>query len=98
MAVQRRHHQRRASVNSDAIYAAPSVAITMAACTPSGVANSAATVIATAQEPAAKRQQAATTAPMALHHCPPERLAGGSVVARHRCHAARHQIIHRRQW
>jgi hypothetical protein len=61
------------------------------------VANTAATVIATAQEPTAKRQQAATTAPVALRHCPPERLGRGGVVARHRRRAARQQIIHRRR-
>jgi hypothetical protein len=61
------------------------------------MANTAAAVIATAQEPAAKRQQAATTAPVAVRHCPPERLAWGSVVARHRRRIARQQITHRRR-
>ncbi|MGD0109270.1 MAG: hypothetical protein ABSC06_35320, partial [Rhodopila sp.] len=37
----------------------------------------AATVVATAQEPAAKRQQAATTAPVALRHCRPGRFGRG---------------------
>jgi hypothetical protein len=61
------------------------------------VANTAATVIATAQEPAAKRQRAATAAPVAVRHCPPGRLGRGGVVARHRRRAARQQIIHRRR-
>jgi hypothetical protein len=55
MAVQWRHLRQHASLMSDSLCAATSVAITMAACTPSGVANTAATVIATAQEPTAKR-------------------------------------------
>jgi hypothetical protein len=75
-----------------------SVAITMAACTPSGVANTAVTAIATAQEPAAERQQAATTAPMAVRHCPPGRLGQGGVVARHHRRAAGQQITRRWQW
>jgi len=69
----------------------------MAVCTPSGVANRAATVIATAQEPLAKRQQAATTAPVAVHHCRPGRFGRGSVIARHHRRAVRQQIIHRRR-
>jgi hypothetical protein len=60
------------------------------------VANTAATVIATAQEPTAKRQQAATIAPVAVRHCRPGRFDRGSVVARHRRRAARQQIIPRR--
>jgi hypothetical protein len=73
-----------------------SVAITMAVCTPSGRGNTAATVIATAQEPLAKRQQAATIAPVAVRHCRPGRFGRGSVVARHRRRAARQQITRRR--
>jgi hypothetical protein len=74
-----------------------SVAISMAVALPPDLANTAATVIATAQEPAAKRQQAATTAPVALRHCPPGWFGRGGVVARHRRRAFRHQII-RRRW
>jgi hypothetical protein len=63
-----------------------------------GVANTAATVIATAQEPAAKRRQAATTAPVAVRHCPPGQLGRGGVVARHRRRVGRQQIIRPRRW
>jgi hypothetical protein len=49
-------------------------------------------VIATAQEPAAKRQQATTIAPMAVHHCSPGQLGRGGVVARHRRRVVRQQI------
>jgi hypothetical protein len=73
-----------------------SVAITMAVALPPDLANTAATVIATAQEPAAKRQQAATTAPMALRHCRPGWFGRGGVVARHRRRADRQQITRRR--
>jgi hypothetical protein len=97
MAVQRRHRAPLAPVACGSLRAATSVAITMAVCTPSGVANTAATVIATAQEPPAKWQQAATTAPIAVRHWPPGRLGRGGVVARHRRRAARQQIIHLRR-
>jgi hypothetical protein len=53
--------------------------------------------ITMAQEPAAKRQQAETTAPVAVRRCPPGRLGRGGVVARHRRRAARQQIIRRRR-
>jgi hypothetical protein len=69
----------------------------MAAAFPPGVANTTATVIATAQNPTAKRRQAATTAPVAVRHCRPGRLGRGSVVARHRHRAACQQITRRRR-
>jgi hypothetical protein len=62
-----------------------------------GLANTTVTVSTTAQEPSAKWPQAATTAPVAVRHCPPERLGRGSVVARHRRRIARQQITHRRR-
>ena len=102
MAVQRRHRGKRVPLVPISICSIGharnvcSVAITMAVCTPPGLANTAATAIATAQEPAAKRQQAGTTTPVAVRHGPPGRLGRGSVVARHHRRAARQQITRRR--
>jgi len=67
VAVQRRHRGQRAPIRSGSICATTrtlpamccSVAISMAVALPPDLANTAATVIATAQKPAAKRQQAA---------------------------------------
>jgi hypothetical protein len=83
MAVQWRHRWLRAPlapVTSGSICATTrslramscSVAISMAVALPPDLANTAATVIATAQEPTAKRQPAATTAPVTVRHCRPE--------------------------
>ena len=100
MAVQRRHRGQPAPVTSGSICAAPGHCCNVRqsrspwrSVLRPGLANTAATVIATAQEPAAKRQQAATIAPVAVRHCRPGRLGRGGVVARHRRRAARQQII-----
>jgi hypothetical protein len=56
-----------------------------------------ATVIATAQEPRAKRRQAATTAPVTVRQGLLGRFGRKCVVARHRRRAARQQITRRSQ-
>ena len=60
-----------------------------------GVVNTAATGIATAQEPRAKRQQTGTTAPMAVRRRSPGRLGRRCVVVRGRHRAGRQQITRR---